>query len=731
MLAGIAAILVIAYVGTMRVPLLLDDVRSISDNPSIRNLWDVGRIFNPPPEALTAGRPVTNFTFAVCYALSGVEPWSYHLVNLAIHILVSFALFGVVRRTLLTHLLEPQWGKSAVWIAGMVALLWGVHPVQTETVTYISQRAEALMALFFLLTLYCFILGVHSRTRLWHSLAVGACLLGALSKEVIVTAPLMVWLYDRTFISGSFRAALRQRKLFYSALASTWIVVGWELLDVGRRGVGFGIGLSSFHYALTQCKAVTLYLGLCLWPHPLIFDHGTPVVDSIGEALPYALVLGVLVATSIWTWVRRPTLGFALAWFFVLLAPTSSIVPVNGSTIAENRVYLPLAAVVLLVVLAIRRCLSVRLAALTCAIFVVVATVATASRNRDYQTGIRIWADTVAKAPNNPRAHYNLGILLAALPSQQLDAMNQYAEAVRLKPDYATAHNNLAALVAKIPNREEEALRHFSEALRLNPEFAEAHCNLGSLLATMPNRQQDALVHFSEALRIRPDYAEAHNHLALVLAAMPNRQADAMAHWAEALRLKPDYAEAHNNIALLLAGTPNHQQEAIEHYEKAIRLIPRDPAPHYNLALLLATMPNRQSDALAHYAAALRLKPDYVEAHNNMGLLLATMPDRQSEAVEHYAEAIRLNPDFAEAHNNIALLLATIPNRQMEALHHFETAARLLPESAVVHFNLARVLENFADKKAEAESHYLKATSLDPRFQAARDSLERLRNSGR
>lgn len=730
-MAAIAATLVVAYAGTMGVPLLLDDVRSITDNPSIRSLWDLRRVFTPPAEALTAGRPVTNFTFAICYALSGVEPWSYHLVNLAIHVLASLTLFGVVRRTLLTPKLEPRWGKSAVWLAGSIALLWGVHPLQTETVTYVSQRAESLMALFYLLTLYGFIRGVEGRKGLWHSLAVVACLLGALSKEVIVTAPLMVWLYDRTFVAGSFRAALRERKIFYSALASTWIVIGWLLLDVNRRGVGFGIGVSSFHYALTQCRAVTLYLGLSLWPHPLIFDRGTPVITAVGEALPYALVLAGLVATSVWTWVRNPALGFAPAWFFVLLAPASSIVPVNGSTIAENRVYLPLAAVVVLVVLAAHRCFSSRVAGTICAILALVATVATVSRNRDFQSGVRIWADTVAKAPNNPRAHYNLALLLAAEPNQQRDAMSQYAEALRLKPDYAMAHNNFAALVATIPNREQEALKHFVEALRLNPEFAEAHCNLASLLAAMPGRQQEALDHFKEALRIKPDYAEAHNHMALVFAAMPNRQQEALDHCMEALRLKPNYAEAHNNVALLLAAMPNRQQEALDHYVAAIRLLPGDPAPHYNLALLLATMPNRQPDALAHYAEALRLKPDYAEAHNNIALLLAMMPNRQSEALAHYAEALRLNPNFAEAHNNFAMLLAAQPNRQQEALEHYEAAARLLPDNAVIHFNLARLLENFAERKAEAELHYLKAISLAPNFTAARESLERLRTSGR
>ena len=262
--AAIVVAIVLSYAGTFGVPFLLDDSSSIVDNSSIRSLRAVAEVLAPPADGTTGGRPFLNLTFAVNYSTSGLEPWSYHAVNLLIHVLAALTLFGVVRRTLLMTPLRSRWSDSALWFAGMVALIWGVHPVQTQSVTYISQRAESLMGLFYLLTLYGFIRGLEARPLLWHTLAVSACLLGAFTKEVIVTAPLLVLLYDRAFVAGSFAEALRRRKLFYSSLAATWAVVGWMLLDVGQRGVGFGEGVSAFNYALTQCDAVLVYLKLCL-----------------------------------------------------------------------------------------------------------------------------------------------------------------------------------------------------------------------------------------------------------------------------------------------------------------------------------------------------------------------------------------------------------------------------------------------------------------------------------
>jgi len=338
--------------------------------------------------------------------------------------------------------LDPRFGLEAVPLAGAIATLWALHPLQTQVVTYLSQRTESLMALCYLLTLYCFIRGAEARPRVWYPLAVLACLLGVLCKEVIATAPLIVLLYDRTFVAGSFVGAWRQRWRFYTVLAATWIPLAFLLMGVRDRGVGYGLGVSWFFYALTECKAVLIYLSLSIWPQMLIFDRGVMLVDSIGAALPFVVGLVVILGATGWALWARPVLGFVGAWFFVILAPTSSVVPVIQQPIAENRPYLPLAAVITLVVIGLHTLLPRRIAWVICAALAALCALATVRRNRDFVSEISIWSDTVAKAPGNARAHYNLGVALDSV-GRTPEAMVHYRNALVVEPNYVQAQNNL------------------------------------------------------------------------------------------------------------------------------------------------------------------------------------------------------------------------------------------------------------------------------------------------
>ncbi|MGA2605784.1 MAG: hypothetical protein ABSG14_16325, partial [Verrucomicrobiia bacterium] len=195
-----------AYHNSFQGPFILDDVPSILENPQIRHLWPIGEALSPSANSMVGGHPVVNLSLAVNYALGGLAVWGYHALNLTIHILAALTLFGIVRRTLARPKLREQFGASGEWVALAVAVLWTIHPLQTEAVTYLSERGESLMGLFYLLTLYGFLRGVESPGHgRWFVLSVAACALGMATKEVMVTAPLMVLLYDRTFVSQSFR----------------------------------------------------------------------------------------------------------------------------------------------------------------------------------------------------------------------------------------------------------------------------------------------------------------------------------------------------------------------------------------------------------------------------------------------------------------------------------------------------------------------------------------------
>ena len=538
----------LAYHNSFTGPFIFDDIRSIPKNPTIRHLWPIWRPLSPPPTAGVGGRPIVNFSLAINYAFGGTAVQGYHAMNLAIHILAGLTLLGIVRRTLQQPRLRERFGPAANELALAVAVLWTVHPLQTESVTYVSQRAESLMGLFYLLTLYCFIRGTESaRKDSWHDLCLGACVLGMATKEVMVSAPLMVMLYDRTFVSGSFREAWRRHQTLYLALASTWLLLGYLMSGVHIRGVGYGLGVTWWAYALTECRSIVHYLWLAVWPHSLVFDYGTnTVMRHVADAAPSALILLLLVAGVVIGLKRWPAIGFVGAWFFVILAPSSSVVPVANQPMAENRMYLPLAAVVVTLAMGIyasagRRSLPVFFALALGLGFL------TTQRNEDYRSQVSIWSDTVAKQPENARAHNNLGNALAA-DGRLPEAIGHLDQALRLKPNYAEAHNNLGLALVRL-GRLQEAMAHWELALQSKPDYAEAHNNLGNGLLNL-GKLQEAAWHFEQALLLEPDYAEAHYNLGLALE-QTGRIPEAISHYEQALRSKPGYAGAQQRLERL------------------------------------------------------------------------------------------------------------------------------------------------------------------------------------
>ena len=572
LLAGSVLVLaaLAAYHNSFSGPFILDDALAITDNPTIRHL---GSALSPSIEAPTHGRPILNLTFAINYALGGTNPWGYHAFNLLIHLLAGLTLFGLVRRTLLRPPLAGRFGTVALPLALAVAVIWLVHPLQTEAVTYISQRAESLMGLFYLLTLYCFVrsadeTGERQQARgeraeketrypqvirplassLWSLASVFSCPLGVMSKEIIVTAPVIVLLYDRTFVAGSFREAWRLRWRYYLGLAAMWVLLLADLRrGLHQQGVGFDQGVTWWSYALASCQSVLLYLKLAFWPHPLIFDYGFDVVRHAITILPYALVLVLLVAgTAIASW-RWPVIGFAGAWFFVILSPTSSIVPVALQPMAEHRMYLSLAAVIGWAVLGLYMWMGRRSLVLF-AIMAVGLGWLTVQRNKDYRSELSIWSDTSAKRPDNPRAHSNLGAVLERIPGRLPDAIAEYEAALRINPDAPEAHNNLGSALADIPGRLPEAISEYETALRIKPGYVEAHFNLGVALSKTPGCLPDAIAEYEAVLRIKPDFQAAHTNLGAILANIPGRLPEAISQFEVALQINPDAPGVRDNL---------------------------------------------------------------------------------------------------------------------------------------------------------------------------------------
>ncbi len=608
-----------AYANSFSVPFLLDDTVSLVENPSLRHLWPLSDVLSPPEDTGVGGRPLANLSFALNYAAGGIAVRGYHLVNLGIHLLAALVLFGLLRRILaertLAHLV-PEDIRAP--LALVVALGWLLHPLQTEAVTYLSQRTESLMGLCYLLTLYALIRLAETPSSRWFAVAVIACACGMATKEVMVTAPLMAFLFDRTFVAGSFRAAWRLRRWLYLGLASTWIILVFHLSGITHRGVTYET-VTWWRYALIECGALLHYLRLAVWPSPLIFDYGPELPATVSDLIGPAVVIGALialVAVALW---RRPMVGFVGAWFFLLLAPTSSFIPIAGQPMAEHRMYLPLAALIAAVAFAAGARWG-RNALLALAALAALGSFLTHQRNADYQTAASLWRDTLAKRPNNSRAHAALGEVL--LRQNELPAaIAELNTALTLDSNDAKAHNNLAT-VLQDTGHVDEAIAHYRASTRLEPNVASTHYNLGNALLGL-GRTAEAIIALARAVALAPTLAVAHGGLGNALVAA-GRAPEAVAHYQEALRLDPNLAPVHFAFANLLAGA-NRFADAIPHYEATLLAYPDSPDVHFNLGTMLA-LTGHTSDAISHYETTLRLKPDFAAARENLAKLRALDP---------------------------------------------------------------------------------------------------------
>jgi protein O-mannosyl-transferase len=598
------------YHNSFAVPFLFDDLSAIVRNTTIRHLWPVWRLLSPPREGLTvSGRPVINISLAINYALGGLHVRGYHIFNLTVHILAALVLYGIVRRTLLSERLRPRFGSAAEWLALTTALLWTVHPLQTEAVTYIVQRAESLMGLFYLLTLYCFIRGTGpSASKIWFMAAVATCTLGMASKEVMMSAPLIVLLYDRTFVAGTFREAWRQRRPLYLGLASTWLVLGYLVASTGIIGHQGGLGADEtwWRFTLTEASVILHYLRLALWPDQLCLDYLWPFTKVWTETLPSVIAVAALLGATVWACWRKPVWGFLGSWVFLILAPTSSVLPLRDLAF-EHRMYLPLAAVIVLVVVGLYELLGRR----GLAILLVVALglgFRTIRRNEDYRSELAIWSNTVAQRPDNARARSNLGMALV-MAGRLPEAMAQCEPALRANPNNPEAQYDVGFILQRM-GRTQEAIGYYEQALRLKPGLADAHYNLGVALEKQ-GRDPEAIEHYEQALQSYPDYTEACVNLGNVFLRRNDVPA-ARGEYEQALRIDPNYAEAHSNLGAI--------------FQRMGKL----------------------PEAVAQYEEAVRLKPDYVEAHFNLGLALEKM-GRTLEATEQYGQTLKLRPDFVPA----------------------------------------------------------------------------------
>ncbi len=643
-----------AYLNSFRGAFVFDDKSAIEENAAIRRLWPLGPIFRGP-------RPVVDVTFAANYAIGRLHVEGYHLVNLAVHILAALALFGIVRRTLTLPVFAGRFDEAAALLGFCAALLWMVHPLQTEAVTYLTQRAESLMGLLYLLTMYALIRAASSPNHrgAWCAAAIATCALGMGCKEIMVTAPVVLLLYDRCFLAGSFGEALRRRWGLYLALAATWLILARSLAEaIGPHALSAGFRLQEvtpFQYARSEPGVILHYLALTFWPARLCLDYGWPVANGFRQIAPGLIVISALLAATVWALVRKPKWGFVSAWFFLVLAPSSSIMPIKDLAF-EHRMYLPLAAPAVAAILAVwliaarlsRRQLAIGITALLCLCAAAGLTAMTLQRNAQYRSEVSIWEDATGKRPQNPRAWSNLGEAYVNA-SRYEDAIRSCDKALKVEPSLSPAYYNRGLAWAGLDHMT-EAISDYDKAIALKPDFAAAYNNRGVAHARA-GRSYEALRDYDEALRLKPDYAQAYTNQGNVYTQL-GQPADAIRDYDKAIMLNPEFAEAYYNRAIA-DGRLGRWDEAIRDCTRLLALNPGNAAAYNSRGNALANA-NRPDDAIRDFNQAIALNPGYAEAYYNRGNACADA-HRNSEAIRDYDQAIALKPEFAAAYNNRAV----------------------------------------------------------------------------
>jgi tetratricopeptide (TPR) repeat protein len=568
---------ILIYSGTFHSPFLWDDEDYILDNPWIR---DPGNLFDTSDT-----RYVAYLTFALNYLIGGYNPLGYHLVNITIHIINGLLVLWVVYLTFKTPVMEraafnPQ-------LKGLVsltcALIFISHPVQTQAVTYITQRFASLATLFFLLSLGLFVKWRISRgtfrpipRAVIYSVSVLSAVLAMKTKEISFTLPFIIVLYEFTFFNDK---TLRERVFPLIPLLLTSALIPFTLfspeLGLGERTPGIDetirarkiedfVTLSPHDYLITQFGVIVTYIRLLILPLNQNLDYDYPLYKSFFEPGVFFsfLFLFSVFGLAIYLFKRSRKTGsgyallasFGILWFFITLSVESSIIPIRD-VIYEHRVYLPSVGAVLafstlpFYLLDRRKTKTPPLVATSLLLLFTAAPlgIAAYARNLVWTDEVTIWEDVVEKSPGKARVHYNLGNAYDKQDRRE-KAIEEYRKAITIEPDYPMAHNNLGLAYWK-KGQYDRAIEEYKTALKLRPDFAKAHNNLG-IVYNKQGKTNAAIEEYKEAIRLKPDYVSAHFNLGVAYAIKGLNEA-AKRELEEVIRIRPDYELAHKALRTL------------------------------------------------------------------------------------------------------------------------------------------------------------------------------------
>lgn len=617
----LSAVIFVIYANALRAQFVFDDIYTIANNPAVRHLEDpviIWHSFNT--------RFITGLSFAFNYALGGLNVVGYHLLNIAAHVAAAFLVYRFIFLTFKTPVLKNDpLAKEAQTIALLAALLFSAHPIQTESVTFVTQRMTVLSAIFYLSALIFYIKARLEKKTVYRWGALGATILGMFTKENTFTIPLMLVVYEFVFLKGWEKAKARETLKSLAPFFLTLLIIPLSLAADPRDSLyrlrhdlgGGGFVWTNFW---TEVDVLRTYFRLLVLPVNQNLDYDYPM--SAGPLSPATLgsvvLIGGILSFSVLMFKRRPLISFCIWWIFLTVSVEFAVCAyIARDFIYEHYLYLPIAGFSLGVVYGLRLWVSNKATVIAvCLGFIAAFSVMTYQRNKAWENGVTFWSDVLKKSPYKARPYNNLGYHYALIGEYDR-AIDYYRMALVLDPEFTHPYGNLGDAYFQKKNYS-EAILYLNKYITLEPERIEPYSTLG-LIYTRYKKYDTALENYFKAMQINPRLAQTYVNIGAVYG------------------LKGDY------------------DREISFSRKAVALDSKNAQAYANLCLAYAQKGLYQ-EAIDAGHKGLKLDKNNSDVYNNLGLSYALQKD-WDKAVTLFEEAVRLNPESESARKNLEMVL--------------------------------------------------------------------------
>jgi tetratricopeptide (TPR) repeat protein len=681
----------VAYWGSFSAPFVFDDIFTIQRNAGVQ----FGDYLTPD---LGGTRPVLYLTFALNYLAHGSSVWGYHLVNLTLHLLNGVLVFLIASNLIRRVVLHEATARTYAFLA---AAFFVLHPVQTQSVTYISSRSETLSTFFYCLGVWIFVRIRESQIGLkWSLLLIVPFAVGILSKETVITFPVALLLIDFLFLSKADIRGVLGRWRFYMPFVIGGAIASYFLITrilVGSIGPGVQGQLPRGQYLVTQSKAIASYLRLVALPYGLNLDYDLPPGFD-WSVIPSLILLGILIAAAWQLRNRQPVVSFGLLWFFLTLLPTSSIIPLPD-TMVEHRIYLPLAGLCMVFPFVLARLVPGNEAKAGAAVLALLL-IGTVQRNQVWADEIELWSDVVSKSPAKARPYNNLALA--------------YANRARFDDAIKTFNRGLENVQGKVERRAfVEALGNIYLQLGRYPDAIDAF----EKTTEVEDRKAAALAYNNMGVAYLRMLQDLELRRARVGETTYNTQRETILTQAKgalekSMELDPAFFwpfDAYISVLFELGQADGFQPQDGNKFRTA-----------YALGKV-AMLRNDFATAAKYLKEATALNDSEKVAFLHFGFSLAQLK-RFDEAATSYTWAVRIDPQYIDARENLGVVYS-LQKQYAKALESFQSVLRLDANRVATHLEMAKIYIEQGDRR-QARQHLTTVLNIVPQDEQARQLLQ-------